>query len=271
MGVWDALDRTRLSHAYILSAPTREETLSMAQVLAKTALCETPGKAPCGVCRHCRKVEQGIHPDVVFVRCLVDDKGKEKREILIDQIRQLVAEADVLPNEAQRKLFVIDQAHKMNAAAQNAALKLLEEPPPRLILAMCTDNAQSLLPTVRSRCVELNGSRESRQETESEKQALAYLKCVSKQNEWELLRFCMGCEGMDQASLQDFLQALRLCATDMLCFRRDSAGLSRQQLLSLCGLADRCSDYLKVNTGIKHVLGLLAVSAAGNDKEGTDN
>ena len=77
---------------------------------------------PCGVCRDCRKVAAGIHPDLITVRRLEDDKGRPRREIVVDQIRAVNQAAWILPNEAQRKVYLIAEADKMNPAAQNAAL-----------------------------------------------------------------------------------------------------------------------------------------------------
>ena len=60
---------------------------------------------------------------------MTDDKGRPKREIMVDQVRAMAADASILPNEAERKVYVIHEAELMNESAQNAALKLLEEPP----------------------------------------------------------------------------------------------------------------------------------------------
>ena len=252
-------DFRRLSHAYILSAPSREEGLEMAKELSMMALCSAGGETPCGTCRNCRKVLSGIHPDVSFVRRLVDDKGKEKKEIVVDQIRYLVADASILPNEAQRKIYIIDQAELMNTEAQNAALKLLEEPPSWLILALCTVNAHRLLPTVRSRCVERSRSKGADEADKAMvKLALEYISILASGDSWARCRFCFAHEGMDTQSALGFIRTLEECAVDMLCGRRDKGLLDRGQLMALCELTGRCQDYFKVNTGVKHIFGLLA-------------
>ena len=149
-------DPGRLSHAYLISAPDMQAALSQAGELAAAAVCTGGGKKPCHQCRACHKVAENIHPDVITIARLEDDKGRPKREIGVDQIRQLAADACIMPNEAERKVYIIREAETMNIPAQNAALKLLEEPPLGALFLLCTTNASQLLPTVRSRCVELN-------------------------------------------------------------------------------------------------------------------
>ena len=149
----------RIAHASLICAPTGEQALQKARELAAAAVCSGAGKKPCGVCRDCRKVEANVHPDVTTLSRLADDKGKQKQFITVDQIRALSADAVVLPNEAARKVYIIEQAETMNPAAQNAALKLLEEPPAGAVFLLCTTRPMQLLETVRSRCalVKLTG------------------------------------------------------------------------------------------------------------------
>ena len=90
-------------------------------------------------------MRQGIHPDVRWV-------GDDGKDITVGQVRALRSDAYIRPNEAQRKVYVIENAQTMNASAQNAMLKLLEEGPAYAAFLLLTDNAAALLPTVRSRC-----------------------------------------------------------------------------------------------------------------------
>ena len=127
----------KLSHAYIVSSASEEEGLKQAVTLASKMLCSGMGKKPCGVCRDCRKIKAGVHPDLGFVRRSLDDKGNKKRDIQVDQIRDMGADAYVLPNEANGKVYIIEEAETMNESAQNAALKLFEEPPDGVHFILC--------------------------------------------------------------------------------------------------------------------------------------
>ena len=257
----------RLPHACLVSAATREDALREAKRLAAAAVCSGQGPRPCGVCRDCRKTAAGVHPDVITVGRLADDKGKQKAQITVDQIRALSVDAVVLPNEAERKVYILDEAETMNTAAQNAALKLLEEPPAGAVFLLCTVNPMLLLPTVRSRCarVSAGGETEERADEATVELAAGYLKAVSGGDAAQLFRWCAVNEGMDGKSFSALCgEGLQL--TDALCARRKLKGLSRKDMLRLCGLMEKLSQYQKVNTGVKQLFGLLAVdSIAGSE------
>jgi len=101
-------------------------------------------------CVHCGKASRHIHPDITVVGRLDD-----KLIIGVDQIRELKKDVYIVPNEAIQKAYIVYDADSMNANAQNAFLQILEEPPAHAVFILCTGNPASLLPTVRSRCVEL--------------------------------------------------------------------------------------------------------------------
>lgn len=255
-------DARQLSHAYILCAPVRQDAVRAARELAAAAVCSSSGRVPCGKCRACRKAFDGVHPDISYVRRLLDDKGKLKKEIVVDQIRALSADSVILPNESERKVYIIEEADLMNVQAQNAALKLLEEPPKGVIFILCVENAQLLLPTVRSRCAErmITGQQQPA-DSESAKLAMAYFKAVASASAEKLARFAFEAEDVDTAAAREFINCAITLDADMLCARRDSMGLTREQLVRIYALLRRCETYLKVNTGVKHIFGLLAVGS----------
>ena len=261
MAISALIDPSRLSHAYLICAPSREESLAAARDIAAAALC-TGVKPPCGQCRACRKVQSLVHPDVITLGREADDKGKLKKEIAVEQIRRLITDACVLPNEANRKIYIIDQADTMNIAAQNAALKLLEEPPRGVVFLLCAVNAQLLLPTVRSRCVELNLSgKEEELDADMLKLAAAYLKAVAAGSRAGLYRWCAENDSMDSRAAASFIESADAAVADALLGRHGGLTLSPAQLMTLHELLSRCAAYLKVNTGVKHIFGLLAVDS----------
>ncbi len=264
-------DASRLSHAYIVSAQSPDEALNTARRIAAAAVCTRGFDVPCGECRACRKAFADIHPDIVTVSRPADDRGRKKREISVDQIRAVIADAHVMPNESERKVYIIDEADTMNASAQNAALKLLEEPPKGVVFLLCTANAQQLLPTVRSRCAELKcGGEEAAEDEETVKLARAFIKAAASGDRAKLYAWCAKNEGMDNRETAEFLNCAEALTADMLCLRTNAPGLSREELTRLHALIEKCSAYLRVNTGVKHIFGLLAVdSVAGSGNRGS--
>ena len=252
----------KLSHSYIVSSASSQQLMAEAKRLAASAVCSSSDSRPCGVCRHCRKAEQGIHPDIGFVERFTDDDGKQKKEILVDQIRQLALDACVLPNEAEGKAYIIVDADTMNNNAQNAALKLLEEPPKGVVFILCASNVQRFLPTVRSRCMEisLQGSRDETDE-QSLKLAREYLSLVSAGRREELCRWCGKNESMDRVAMTEFANAVKESIADILCRRKDGLSLNNYQLLKLDELMNRCISYLNLNVNGKHIFGLLMVDS----------
>ena len=127
---------------------------------------------------------------------------------------------------------------------------------------LCTTNAMQLLPTVRSRCAELICQGQE-QETDRELRALAadYLKAVAEGSRAKLLRWCAANEGMDNRAAADFIDCARSLVTDMICSRQKARGMERAELMELYELLDECAARLKVNAGVKHIFGLLAVDS----------
>ena len=138
----------RMSHFYLLSGPRGSGKHTLADLIAAAMLCQEP-EGPCGVCPHCRKVRSGSHPDYITI----DDPSK--KTVPVDLIREARADIFVRPNEGARKIYRFPRAQDMGIPGQNALLKVLEEPPPYGVFLLLTDNPEKLLPTVRSRCVEL--------------------------------------------------------------------------------------------------------------------
>ena len=138
----------RMSHFYLLSGPRGSGKHTLADLIAAAMLCPEP-EGPCGVCRHCRKLQSGSHPDYITI----DDP--EKKIIPVRLVREARADMYIKPNEAEKKIYLFPRAQDLNLEGQNALLKVLEEPPPYGVFLLLTDNPEKLLPTVRSRCVEL--------------------------------------------------------------------------------------------------------------------
>ncbi len=136
----------RLSHCYAICGPAGSGRRTLATAIAAALQCAGTDP-PCGRCPACRKVFAGVHPDVVTC---VDEKHKL---FGVDLARSVSADACLKPNEGRSKVYLFPQ--ELNPQAQNALLKLIEEPPPYAAFLFLALSADRLLPTVRSRCQEL--------------------------------------------------------------------------------------------------------------------
>ncbi len=142
----EALRAGRLPHALVLEGPAGSGKRTLARIFAAAALCLGEGEKPCGTCAACRKVEAGSHPDLFTA-----SGGAAARSFHVETIRFLRRDAYIRPNEGAWKLYLLFRAESMSEQAQNALLKILEEPPPRVCFVLTCASAAALLPTVRSR------------------------------------------------------------------------------------------------------------------------
>lgn len=248
-----------VSHAYIVASPSSAERERASRRLAAAMLCEGRGERPCGVCRACRKSLAGIHPDIIVSAPEQDAGGRKKRGITIGQVRGISADAQVMPNEASRKVYIIDDADTMNPSAQNAMLKLLEEPPASAAFVLCAANPELLLTTVRSRCVLLRINADAEEDESARSAARAMLEALRSGSRARLVEWSVSAGNMDTLSAAAMFRAAREALADELA-GRGSLGISARRCAELDALFSRCSQWLSVNTGVKHVTGYVAVS-----------
>ena len=145
-----AVENNRVSHAYILNGERGSGKKMLANLFAMTLVCETGDNEPCGKCHSCKQAESGNHPDIIRVT------HEKPNSISVDDIRtQVNNTVDIKPYQGPYKVYIIPQADMMTPQAQNAILKTIEEPPSYAVFLLLTENAETLLPTINSRCVML--------------------------------------------------------------------------------------------------------------------
>ena len=138
--------KNRFAHFYLISGPKGSGKHTLAKLLASALMCESENR-PCGTCNACRKIMAGTHPDFITV------EDPEHKNVAVRIIREARESIFVRPNEGARKIYLFPQA--MGIEGQNALLKVLEEPPSYGVFIILSDNPENLLPTVRSRCTQL--------------------------------------------------------------------------------------------------------------------
>ncbi len=137
------IDAGRFPHALLIEGEVGSGRRTLARLIARAAVCADAGERPCGVCAACRKA---AHPDILEV-------GGAGEPVTVDMVRALRQEAVVLPNEAAYRVMILCEAQSMTPQAQNALLKILEEPPRHVLFILTCENRTALLETIRSRCV----------------------------------------------------------------------------------------------------------------------
>ena len=140
----------RKPHALLIDGASAEQRESLALLAARMMVCENKSRTPCGECEHCRKAKENIHPDIITVK-----KPDDKKHFVKDDVKKMVADAHLTPNESEVKVFIIKELQQMTEESQNLLLKILEEPPKYIAFILTADNSNAVIGTVLSRVVRL--------------------------------------------------------------------------------------------------------------------
>ena len=260
-----AAEQGRLSYAIVLSGDGG--LTDAARFIAAAHVCEETDR-PCLRCRHCRKVLEGIHPDVSVIR------DTEHRELTVDAVRALRQDVYIRPNEAARKVYIIADSRQLNERDQNVLLKIVEEGPPYAAFIFCTDSPAALLETVRSRCVLLKCDAPAPDALPPEAEQLC--RAFARGKLLPVTTYLVSLENrrMKREELRDVLRGAWCAAAEALLLQMGKAvpdpacgetaqalagGLDRRRLYGLTALLEKYSGECVYNVGAGHVLGALAV------------
>ena len=230
----------RFPHALILNGGDEETRNELTLLLSKWAVCKSEQK-PCSQCIPCQKAEKGVHPDIYFA------KGSGKTDVIaVEEIRNITRACFIIANEADTKVFVINNADKrMGVEALNAFLKTLEEPPQAILFILTTEDAGTLPETVLSRCTVLN--LEQKVTFSDETLALAHkiLLSITETSELSLLKNLNSLA--DKATALEVLPAMRAILSDALALT-----VCEETLLS-----KDLSEVLSTKLTKKKIIGLI--------------
>ncbi len=212
--VTSAINKGMLSHALILEGADEKSRLSSAKEIARAVLCEGE-KKPCNECSKCKKVLSDIHPDLHIL-----SKDEKSTMIKVDPIRELKKKALVYPNDGNKSVFIINGAEYMNPQAQNAFLKIFEEPARHLLFILCCDAKTSLLDTIISRATVYSlGATATGTKNEKEEKAVILatelLRILADENELAYLKKIAVFQ-KDKELLRLTLQSMRTILRDAL-------------------------------------------------------
>jgi DNA polymerase-3 subunit delta' len=246
----------QLSHAYLVSGGDAGTRSALARTLAAAIVCTGGDRRPCGTCAQCKKALRGVHPDILHV-----EKPKDKASIPVDTVRAVCADAAVIPNDADAKVYIFDDASVLFPPAQNAMLKTLEEPPGKAAFILCLENPGLMLDTVRSRCVEIDLMPPAEQDGEKDPYVQAFFDALGEGN-FALIRFSFSLDKLDKQQLMDFAVSARQEAVRLLrqCVSGEACPFPAGRLTRVTEALETAITYLEANVGTVHVAGMLSAA-----------
>ncbi|MBQ8782926.1 MAG: hypothetical protein IJZ57_04055 [Clostridia bacterium] len=257
-----AVKNRRIPHAIIILAGDFQSRIDLATYLSAASLCIDEHSFPCGECRVCKKIFSGIHPDVQYY-----EREKDKKEFSVKIVRESIKpDAFVKPNEADGRVFIIKDAETMNPSAQNAFLKILEEPPKGVRFILCCDNSASMLETIRSRATVYSLLKDNESDEDDEKSlklAVELANALTSTNEYEFMSKT-GVFEKDKELLKKVISKMQVLCRDALAVKNSSiilsgekdcayklaSSLSVKNLINLIGKLNELSDSINKNANL---------------------
>ena len=233
-----ALRGGRFPHAVLLEGGTAQQRLTLGEWLAAALVCSADSggnlfgetEKPCGECSDCVKAAVHSHPDIALF-----SGGETANSFHAQDVRSIRTQAYILPNEAARKVFLLEHIQTMSVTAQNALLKVLEEPPDSVCFLLLCSSKNVMLQTILSRCTVFNlGAVQAAEPDDSLREPLsAIVRALCGTSEFALLAACAPCV-KDKTLFRALLPALSETLRDALLLRAGAAVANSAIAKPLC-------------------------------------
>ncbi len=192
-----------LPHTLIIEGGEAFVRKQVASELCMAFVCtdKSDAKKPCKGCNACKRAGAGEHPDAVFAEEFAKNNNRNtKGTVSVDDVRKIKTEAYIMPYEAENKIFVFENAHRLNEQSQNALLKLLEEPPAGVYFVFLCPSAKMLLQTVRSRAAIFSAGKLAADDSEN------YIRSLFPDADENIIRktarLYIACDGLEPEKLE---------------------------------------------------------------------
>ena len=249
-------------HSSLLVGTDEEKLFSVAREIAAALVCGEQD-APCGNCPNCLKSAKNVHPDIKTV------SPKERRKsVNMDECREMIMDSYVLPNEAERKIYIITSAQTLDEKVQNAMLKILEEPPQYVYFILLCTNPSAMLGTVMSRVsVFAVGNETENDDEQASSVALDIIDALSSVNEIDLIRATVPLDRDRQLvkkTMESFKGFVNISLRARQGFGEDKTDMSSrftgEELMKLNSVADEIIAACDRNANEKLLITLISAS-----------
>ncbi len=247
----DLAIKNKIPHAVIIECRDQNTAVKEAIEAVKIEMCNSTYKKPCGICNSCLKIEKGIHPDVKIL-C------PESNSIKVEEIRYVRQDAYKLPNESSYKFYVIKFSDYLTVQAQNAFIKILEEPPKNVIFILLCESSCSLLGTVLSRCelfrIPFNFNKSIN--NENFKLAEKLMRASIKEDKIEIFKLISQIPG-DRIYLKNLIESILESFVNA--FKDESLSLNPEKVVKKLDELTYISKLIKKNVNLNLLISYLSI------------